>query len=103
MGELIAQFRDPKVIDELTKGADIKFVSTDTLDGAPMRVYQYSVSDPQGKGFKVTSKTWVNSTDNLPRKTESEGEMEIMGKQVKTKTTVTYYAYGADIRIAPSM
>jgi hypothetical protein len=99
MGELITQFRDPKVIDELTKGADVKFIGPDVVDGAPTMVYQYTLNEPQEKGFKSTAKTWVGVTDNLPRKTESEGEMNIMGKQVNTKTNVTYSDYGADIKI----
>jgi hypothetical protein len=99
MGELITQFRDPKVIDELTKGAEVRFVGPDVVDGAPTMVYQYTLNEPQEKGFKSTAKTWVGVADNLPRKTESEGEMNIMGKQVNTKTNVTYSDYGADIKI----
>ncbi len=99
VGELIAQFRDPKVIDELSKSAEIKFVGPDTLDGSPTMVYQYTYSDPQGKGFKTTAKTWIGVANNLPLKTESEGESEVMGKTLNSKSTITYYDYDADIKI----
>ena len=99
VGEVIAQFRDPKVIDELSKDAEIKFIGPDTVDGMPAMVYQYILNDPQRKGFKNTSKTWVGVVNNLPLKTESEGEVEMMGKTVKSKSTMTYSDFGAEIKI----
>ena len=92
---IIKGFRDPKMLDELTKTADVKLVGPDTLDGAPMLVYQYSQNNPMGLNLKSTAKTWVAVSDGLPRKTESEGEFN--GK--KTKTLVNITDYNADITI----
>ena len=92
---MIKNFRDPKMLDELTKTADVKLVGPDTLDGAPMLVYQYTQNNPMGMNLKSTSKTWLSVADGLPRKTESEGEFD--GK--KTKTLITMSDYNADIRI----
>ena len=103
MGELIAQFRNPKVIEEISKSADVKFIGHDTVDGSPAMVYQYAYNDPQGKGFKTTAKTWIGVANNLPLKTESEGEVEMMGKTIKSKSTITYSDFGADIKIERPM
>ncbi len=92
---MIKNFRDPKMLDELAKTADVKLVGTDTIDGAPMLVYQYTQNNPMGMNLKSTSKTWLSVADGLPRKTESEGEFD--GK--KTKTLITMSDYNADIRI----
>ncbi|HEY9405528.1 MAG TPA: hypothetical protein VIQ24_22955 [Pyrinomonadaceae bacterium] len=94
-GEMIKSFRDPKMLDELAKTADVKFVGADTLDGAPMLVYQYTQNNPMGMNLKSTSKTWLSVADGMPRKTETEGVFD--GK--KTNTTVTISDYNADIKI----
>jgi hypothetical protein len=92
---MIKAFRDPKMLDELTKTADVKFVGPDTLDGAPMLVYQYTQTNPMGMNLKSTAKTWLAVADGLPRKTETEGEFD--GK--KSKTLVIMSDYNADIKI----
>jgi hypothetical protein len=92
---IVKAFRDPKMLDELAKTADVKLVGADTIDGAPMLVYQYTQNNPMGMNLKSTSKTWLSVADGLPRKTESDGEFQ--GK--KTKTLVTITDYNADIKI----
>jgi hypothetical protein len=94
-GEMIKAFRDPKMLDELAKTADVKFVGADMLDGAPMLVYQYTQNNPMGMKVKNTAKTWLSVADGLPRKTETEGEFD--GK--KMKTLITMSDYNADIKI----
>lgn len=93
--KLIKAFRDPKLIEELAKNADVKFVGPDTLDGEPMLVYQYTQSNPMGMKFESVSKTWLSVADGMPRQTETEGVYD--GK--KTKTHVTISDYNADIKI----
>jgi hypothetical protein len=93
--EMIKAFRDPRMLDELAKTADVKFVGSDTLDGAPMLVYQYTQNNPMGMNVKNTAKTWLSVADGLPRKTETEGEFD--GK--KMKTLITMSDYNADIKI----
>jgi len=94
-GEMIKAFRDPKMIDELTKTADVKLVGPDTLDGAPMLVYRYTQNNPLGMNLKSTAKTWLSVADGLPRKTETDGEFSGM----KTHTLVTITDYNSDIKI----
>jgi outer membrane lipoprotein-sorting protein len=92
---IVKAFRDPKMLDELAKTADVKFVGAETLDGAPMLVYQYTQNNPMGMNLKSTSKSWLSVADGLPRKTETEGEFQ--GK--KTKTLITISDYNSDIKI----
>ena len=101
VGQIVAQFRDPKMLAELAKSTDIKFVGPDTVGGAPALVYEYTLTGELAKNIKGTARTWIGASDNLPRKTESEGEMEFMGKPLKTKTTITYSDYNASIQIEP--
>jgi hypothetical protein len=97
MSAMISAFRDPKVLDELTKDADVKFVGADTLGGAPMLVYEYTVNNFAGMKFKSDAKTWVAVADGLPRKTESAGE----ASGIKSKSVITFSDYNADIKIEP--
>jgi hypothetical protein len=94
-GEMIKAFHNPKMVEELAKTADVKLVGPDTLDGAPMLVYQYTQNNPMGMNLKSVSKTWLSVADGMPRKTESEGVYD--GK--KTKTLITITDYNADIKI----
>jgi outer membrane lipoprotein-sorting protein len=93
--QMIKAFRDPRMLDELAKTADVKLVGADTLDGAPMLVYQYTQNNPMGMNLKSTSKTWLSVADGMPRKTETAGEFD--GK--KTTTLVTISDYNSDIKI----
>jgi len=101
LGDVIKQLRNPKVVEELTQATEVKFIGPDVLDGSPTMVYQYTVSDSEGKGFKTTAKTWVGVTDGLPRKTEGEADISTAGKPIHTKSTTTYSDYGADISLEP--
>ncbi len=102
LGDLLAQFRDPKIIDSLTEKAEVKYLGADTLDGVPMLVYQYTIKDLLGKGNNMVTKAWIGTTDNLPHQTESETDMDLgTGKMIHSKSTVTYYDYNADIKIEP--
>ncbi|MGI8482444.1 MAG: hypothetical protein ACR2MF_10350 [Chthoniobacterales bacterium] len=94
-GEMIKAFRDPKMIEELTKTADVKLVGPDMLEGMPMLVYQYTQTNPLGINLKSVAKTWLAVDDGLPRQTETEGEFEGM----KTKTLVRISDYNSDIKI----
>lgn len=95
MGGMLKSFRDPKVIEDLTKGAEVKFIGPDTLGGMPMLVYQYTLDNFGGVAMKSVTKTWVAVSDGLPRKSESDGEYQ----GTKSKTLITYSDYNADIKI----
>ncbi|HYO98769.1 MAG TPA: hypothetical protein VER76_00995 [Pyrinomonadaceae bacterium] len=94
-GGMIKAFRDPKMLDELAKTADVKYVGAETLDGEPALVYQYTQNNPLGTNLKSSSKTWLSVADGLPRKTETDGEFN--GQ--KTKTLVKMSGYNSDIKI----
>lgn len=99
VGEMISQFRDPKMVEELRKSTDAKFLGTDSLDGVPVKIYQYTIKNAYGTNITSTSKAWVGESDNLPRKIEAEGEFN--GKASKAR--ITYYDYNTDIKIEPPM
>ena len=95
MGGMISSFKDPKTIEELNKGAEVKFIGPDTLDGAPMLVYQYALDNVGGLAGKTVTKTWVAVSDGLPRKSESDGEFQ----GIKSNTVFTISDYNTDIKI----
>lgn len=95
MTPMLAAVRNPKMLDDLAKTADVRLVGADTLDGAPVLVYEYTMTNPAGMNLKSTAKTWVSVADGLPRKTESESEMS----GVKTKSVATLTDYNTDIKI----
>jgi outer membrane lipoprotein-sorting protein len=97
MSKMISAFRDPKFIEELAKTSDVKFVGADTVDGAPMLVYEYTMNNAMGSNVKSHAKTWVAVSDGLPRKSESESEFG----GVKTKTEMTMSGYNSEIKIEP--
>lgn len=97
MSQMISAIRDPKMLDELAKASDVKFVGPDTLDGAPMLVYEYTLDNAFGSKVKSHAKTWVAVADGLPRRSESEGEFS----GVKTKTEMIVSDYNSDIKIEP--
>lgn len=105
MGDLLSQFRDPKAIDTIAEKAEVKYLGTDTLNGSPMLVYQYSMKDLLGPGKDGVSKIWIGATDSLQHQGESESDVDPLntGKMIHSKTTVTFYDYNADIKIEPPM
>lgn len=96
-GQIIASVRDPKMIEQIRKSAEVKLVGPDTLDGMPMTVYQYTLHNAMGTDMTSHSKTWIANADSLPRRIETEAE--INGKTAKA--TITYFDYNADIKIEP--
>jgi hypothetical protein len=103
MGDLLSQFRDPKLIDAIAEKAEVKYLGTEALNGAPMLVYQYTIKDLLGPGKDGESKIWIGATDSL---LESESDVDPLntGKMIHSKVTGTFYDYNADIRIeAPTL
>lgn len=99
LGDTIKQFRNPEVIDEIAKSVDVKVIGSEVLDGTATTIYQYKLGNPDNKDFAISAKTWVAVGDGLPRKTESEGDVNLGGKQIHTKSIISYYDYEADIKI----
>jgi len=92
-GEIAATFRDPKLIEDLTTNYDIKFVGTDTLDGAPMMVYEYAPKATSPASRSGKTKVWISTEDSLPRKVETQGVNNT------SVTTIIYSDYNSDIKI----
>lgn len=99
VGSMVNAFRDPKMIDEVRKSTEVKFLGPDALDGTPTLVYQYTMKDALGTGMTSTSKTWLGAADSLPRRSEVEGEIN----NQKTRSVITYSDYNADIKIEPPL
>lgn len=83
-----------KILDQLGTSNDVKFIGPDSIDGAPMLVYQYSFSTKiQNTTVTTSSKVWV-AADGLPRKSETSSS-----NNPGVGTVVTYYDYNAQITI----
>ena len=95
--QMIASVRDPKMIDEIRKSAEVKLVGPDILDGMPMTVYQYTLRNAMGTDMTSHAKAWISAADSLPRRMETE--TEVKGKT--SKATITYFDYNTDIKIDP--
>jgi hypothetical protein len=95
--EMMNQIRDTKRLDEIRKSTDVALVGADTVEGVPTLVYRYSMKNPFGMTFANNCKMWVGVTDSLPRRMEVEGEFN----KTKSRSVVTYYDYGAAIKIEP--
>ena len=101
MGDLLAQFRDPKLIDAIAEKAQVKYLGTETLSGASMLVYEYTIKDLLGPGKDGVSKIWIGATDGLQHQLVSESDVDPLntGKLIHSKVTGTFYDYNADIKI----
>jgi outer membrane lipoprotein-sorting protein len=97
--QMISMFRDPKLVEELRNNTSVKFLGTDSLEGMPVKIYEYTVKNAFGTNMESTSKAWIAASDNLPRKMEIEANVN--GKPSKMR--ITYYDYNADIKIVPPM
>lgn len=105
MSDIMAQMRDPKLAEEIAKSADVKYLGTDTLEGAPMLIYQYTIKDLLGPGKDSVSKIWIGATDNMQHQRESENDYEspTTGKTDHSKSTSVFFDYNTDIKIEPPM
>ena len=106
MSDMLSQMRDPKLIEAVQQKAEVKYLGTDTLSGAPMLIYQYKIKDVLGTGIDSNSKMWIGAADNLPHQIETERDFadpSNTGKMMQSKTTVTFYDYNTDINIEPPM
>lgn len=94
---MINQIRDANRFDEIRKSTDVGLIGAEVVEGVPTLVYRYSLKNAFGMNFTSNCKMWVGVTDSLPRKMEVDGVFN----KVKSKSIVTYYDYGADIKIEP--
>ena len=86
----------------MDNAADVTFVGSEVLDGAPVLVYQHTLNVKVDQGVvNNTSKTWVGKSDGLPHRTELESLRIYQGQTLTMKTVTTYYDYNADIKIEP--
>ena len=76
MSDMFSQFRDPKLIDAIAQKAEVKYLGTDTLNGAPMLTYQYQIKDVMGSGKDSVSKIWIGAKDNLQHQVETESDLK---------------------------
>lgn len=93
---LISTIRDPKVIEEISKSADVKLLGSDVIDGTPVNIYQYTLKDAPA-GNEAVTKSWVRVSDGLPLKVETEGNVQ--GE--RSKSVITFSDFNTDIRIEP--
>jgi hypothetical protein len=91
--EIVATFRDPKLLDQLTNNYDITFIGPDAIDGAPMMVYEYSPKPTSSVPQTGKTKIWIGAQDSLPKK------VEVQTGSNNSVTTIIYSDYNSDIKI----
>lgn len=85
--------------------SDIQFIGTDSLNGKPMWVCQYTSKIKIGDTDSTSHiKLWIGATDNLPYKVVIDGEVAAIdsstGKIVGVKAISTiFYEYDTTIKI----
>ena len=100
IARMAQQFRNEDVAQRMMKYEDVKFVSSEVLDGSPTLVYQFKLKGTDGQS---SGKIWISASDGLPRKIENDGgtSPNPNGETSKRKLIVTYYDYNANIKIEP--
>jgi hypothetical protein len=98
---------DPDASKKLEESiSDVQFIGTDSLNGKPVRAYQYQSKTKIGDTEStVQTKLWIGVADNLPYKMIVDGETATAdastGKVVGVKATSTIlYEYDPTIKIA---
>ena len=100
IARMAQQFRNEDVAQRMMKYEDVKFVSSEVLDGSPTLVYQFKLKGTEGQ--TTPGKIWISATDDLPRKIEQGGSSATNPDGTsKSKLIVTYYDYNANIKIEP--
>ena len=83
------------------KNTEVKLAGTESLDGAPMNVYQisYNIEDKEIETtIKGTGKVWIGATDHLPHKSEINSQTEDNSQKLTTT-----YDYNTAVKIEPPM
>jgi len=103
----IEQFRkDPEALaafERTVSGA--QRVGLEAVNGQPATAYRYYQAAKIAGGLASSTgwvKVWVGA-NGLPLKVESESTGSVLGFGSRGKTTILYYDYGANVRIAAPM
>ena len=98
-GLAVTSLTDPKKLEDYLKTAKVTLVGAETLDGAPVRVFQAVApymparksvhDDPDPFHMKI----WVGASDGLPRRLEGT----VLSTQ--TRTAVAFYDYNAKLAV----
>jgi hypothetical protein len=106
MSTLFAKARTSEFANSVLKDTQVHLIGPDTLNGKPMMVYEVIYTSPD---LKSRSRVWINTSDHLPYKSETESEtkeVKMMDKTLggKSKTTNVYTDYNVPIKIvAPTL
>ncbi len=102
MTDSVFNFVDPATIDRLSRQVapeSVKFVGSDTLNGLPMWMIEYSSvaknSAPGGGDVNTKGKVWIGVNDGLPYKAEGTADAGADG----TSKTSVIYEYNLDLKI----
>lgn len=84
--------------------ANARLIGTETVDGKPTKVYEYTVSVTTSASGQTTTtdspqKLWIGEADNLPYRLQVSSEVNLGGNDVTTVTTFSFFDYNADIKI----
>ncbi|UXI69089.1 hypothetical protein [Tahibacter amnicola] len=92
VGKIVGQYRNQKTLEQLEGDMTVQAAGSDTVDGEPANIYNYTISQPHRADVKV----WISQKSGLPLQLESQGAF--MG--VKSTTRIRYFDYDdASIRV----
>jgi hypothetical protein len=92
VARMVGQYRNGEMLSEFESGMTVQAVGEDTVDGAPARVYAYTVTKP----MDAKAKAWISVATGLPIQIESTGTA--MGRTSTTRIRYTDFD-DASIRI----
>jgi len=99
MGSIVKNFRDQKMLDSIQKDAEVSYVGTDTLDGKPVKVFNYTIKNVLGLAVTSHCKAWISVSDNLPLKIEVDGEYA----KIKSHMVILYSKFNEPLEIKAPM
>jgi hypothetical protein len=107
IGGAIFASRDPNQLAQflaLIEPGSVQSLGTQTLNGVPCQVYQYSMTvkgdaSTNSSDTHSTTKIWIGQADDLPRRSEVVSD-SLVNKGTQIHTTVTY-DYNANVNIQP--
>jgi hypothetical protein len=87
------RFLDPQQVAQFaSRAGGVKFLGQQTLNGTPTSVYQYNSVIPE-MSLSGTTKLWVATADNLPRRMDLDTTEGIGGFAISIHTTSIFSNY----------
>jgi hypothetical protein len=100
LAQLLESMELPEVLKFGFGAGDLKLIRTESVDGAPAFLYQYSV---HAGDMDRTISIWIGANDGLPRKTDMTTVTRSYGSAAVSWREAASCSYGGDVVIAAPM